>query len=66
MGAETLTALRSELERVLLGKSGGPYDSQTLPTKVCCYCLFVFLPVRHARLNLAHLFCVAGARPLTS
>jgi hypothetical protein len=31
---ETLTALRSELERVLLGKSGGPYDSQALPTKV--------------------------------
>jgi hypothetical protein len=34
MGLETLTALRSELERVLLGKSGGLYDSQVLPTKV--------------------------------
>lgn len=41
MALETLTALRLELERVLLGKSGGPYDSQTLPTKVrcsLCYC----------------------------
>jgi hypothetical protein len=33
MSAETLTALRSELERVLLGKSGGVYDSHAVPTK---------------------------------
>ena len=49
MGAETLTALRSELERVLLGKSGGPYDSQMLPTKVCLtVCLFSCLLGTHA------------------
>ena len=41
MGAETLTALRSELERVLLGKSGGPYDSQMLPTKVLLFVCFL-------------------------
>ena len=34
LGLETLASLRSELERVLLGKSGGLYDSQVLPTKV--------------------------------
>jgi hypothetical protein len=34
IGPDSLAALRSELERVLLGKSGGPYDSQVLPTKV--------------------------------
>jgi hypothetical protein len=37
MGLETLASLRCELERVLLGKSGGPYDSQVLPTKVPCF-----------------------------
>lgn len=34
LGLDSVTALRSELERVLHGKSGGPYDSQTIPTKV--------------------------------
>ena len=36
MCLETLAALRLELDRVLRGESGGPYDSHALPTKVTC------------------------------
>jgi hypothetical protein len=36
MCQETLAALRLELDRVLRGESGGPYDSHALPTKVTC------------------------------
>jgi len=58
LSLESLTALRSELERVLHGKSGGPFDSQIPPTKVrlpvCFRCFFKILLVRRR--------CLAGLR----
>ena len=55
LGLDSVTALRSELERVLHGKSGGPYDSQTIPTKVR------FLTSSAFSLFLNIHWCVAGA-----
>jgi hypothetical protein len=60
MGQETLAALRLELDRVLRGECGGPYDSHALPTKVTC------IPYSPSPSSSRHVTAVAGACPVAS